>query len=99
MKTIRYVYQKVGELIDPHTADGIKVAAELHQADVPMLVLETALPIKFSKTIREAVGQEPLCPPAFGNLEALPQYVSELPADVSLLKTYISNSLEKSSSP
>jgi threonine synthase len=99
LKTIRYVYQKVGELIDPHTADGIKVAAELHQADVPMLVLETALPIKFSKTIREAVGQEPLCPPAFGNLEVLPQYVSELPADVSLLKTYISNSLEKSSSP
>jgi threonine synthase len=99
LKAIRHVYQKVGELIDPHTADGIKVAAEHHQPDVPMLVLETALPIKFSKTILEAVGQEPLCPPAFRNLEALPQYVSELPADVSLLKAYISSSLEKNSSP
>ncbi len=93
LNTIRNVYQQTGELIDPHTADGIKVATELHHAELPMLVLETALPIKFSKTIHEAVGQEPVCPPAFVALESLPQYVKVLPVDVALLKDYISKSL------
>jgi threonine synthase len=94
LNTIRQVFQQMGELIDPHTADGIKVAAELHQKEIPMLVLETALPIKFSKTIQEAVGQEPVCPPAFSKLENLPQYVTILPADVSLLKDFIRKNLD-----
>jgi threonine synthase len=35
-------------VIDTHTADGVKVAREHLQAGVPMMVLETALPIKFA---------------------------------------------------
>jgi threonine synthase len=55
----------MGELIDPHTADGLKVALEFHDHDVPMLVLETALPIKFSQTILEAIGLSAAMPYSF----------------------------------
>jgi threonine synthase len=43
-------------VIDTHTADGVKVAREHLQPGVPMVVLETALPIKFAETIQEALG-------------------------------------------
>ena len=91
--TIRDVYQKLGEFIDPHTADGVKVALDLHELNIPMLVLETALPIKFAQTIFEATGIAPLCPAVFADLESLPQYVQELPPDVSVLKEFIVTTL------
>ena len=89
LKTIRHVHKVMGELIDPHTADGLKVALEFHDQNVPMLVLETALPIKFSQTILEAIGIQPPCPPAFAEIEALPQFVSLMPADLPALKNFI----------
>lgn len=87
--TIQSVYQHNGQLIDPHTADGLKVATELHDPQVPMLVLETALPIKFASTIQEAVGKEPECPVAYADIASMPQHVDVLPADVVILKNYI----------
>ena len=96
LKTIRNIHQKTNEFIDPHTADGIKVALDLHEKNIPMLVLETALPIKFAKTIFEATGLVPPCPAVFADLESLPQFVKELPPDVSLLKDFIVSTLNKS---
>ena len=46
-------------MIDTHTADGLKVARSHLQRGTPMIVLETALPIKFAATIVEALGREP----------------------------------------
>jgi threonine synthase len=40
-----------------------------------MIVLETALPIKFAATIVEALGQEPHRPAKFEGIEALPKRV------------------------
>ena len=57
LATIRDVYEKHGVMIDTHTADGVKVARQHLQPGVPMIVLETALPIKFAATIREALGR------------------------------------------
>ncbi len=37
-----------------------------------MVVLETALPIKFAATIVEALGREPDRPARFAGIEALP---------------------------
>ena len=50
LATIRDTYSRFGVTIDTHTADGVKVARE-HRGDgsVPMIVLETALPIKFAE--------------------------------------------------
>ena len=89
LATIREVYQADGVLIDPHTADGVKVARSFVEPGIPMLVLETALPIKFAETIREAIGQEPPRPAAFAGLEELPQRVQAMPRDVAAVKAYI----------
>ena len=88
LATIRDSYQRLGQMVDPHTADGIKVARE-HLGTEPMVVLETALPIKFAATIEEALGRQPERPAQFNGIEALPKRVQVLPADVALVKTYI----------
>lgn len=88
--TMRDCHQRLGVALDPHTADGVQVArAQPSQREVPMIVLETALPAKFSETITEALGQAPECPARFAGLQALPRRVQHMPADVQQLKTYI----------
>ncbi len=89
LATIRDTAQRFGEVIDTHTADGVKVAREQLTPGVPMLVLETALPIKFAATIEEALGQPPARPPGFDGLEAKPRKVRVMPADVAQVKAYI----------
>jgi threonine synthase len=89
LKTIRDVDGKYGVMIDTHTADGVKVAREYLQQDIPMLVLETALPIKFEETIQEALGRPAECPPAFKDIRLLPQRVESIPADVGVVKQFI----------
>ena len=90
LATIRDTYDRFGVTIDTHTADGVKVARE-HRGDgsVPMIVLETALPIKFAATIAEALGHEPDRPARFEGIEALPKRVQVVPADAAVVKDYI----------
>jgi len=87
--TIRDTFQRFGITIDTHTADGVKVAREHTVPGVPMLVLETALPIKFAETIHEALGHAPERPAKFDGIESLPKRVQVMPADVDLVKAYI----------
>jgi threonine synthase len=54
-----------------------------------MLVLETALPIKFAATIEEALGRQPERPAKFDGIEDLPKRVVVMPADVEKVKAYI----------
>jgi threonine synthase len=89
LATIQDVYKRFGQMIDTHTADGVKVAREHVKAGVPMIVLETALPIKFAATIVEALGQEPNRPAKFEGIEALPKRVHVMKADVAQIKAYI----------
>ena len=65
------------------------MAREHRQAGLPMLVLETALPIKFAQTIEEALGRPPARPKGFDGLEAKPRRVQVMPADVEQVKAYI----------
>jgi threonine synthase len=95
LATIQDVHKRFHEMIDTHTADGVKVAREHVQAGVPMIVLETALPIKFAATIVEALGQEPPRPPKFDGIEALPRKVHVMPADVAQVKSYISQHCDR----
>ncbi len=89
LATIQSTWQQHGDMLDPHTADGLKVAREHMQPGVPMLVLETALPIKFAETIEEALGQPPARPARFEGIEALPKRVHVMAADVELVKQFI----------
>ena len=87
--TIRDTWQRFGLVIDTHTADGLKVAREHLRPGTPMVVLETALPIKFAATIVEALGREPDRPARFAGIEALPRRVTLLPADAVQVKQFI----------
>jgi threonine synthase len=87
--TIRDVATTHGVVIDTHTADGVKVGREHRRPDVPMLVLETALPAKFAATIVEALGREPDRPAGFENIESLPKRFTVVPADVRAVQRYI----------
>ena len=86
---IRQVWQDHGIMIDPHTADAWNVAQCYDQDDIPVLVLETAQPVKFSETIKEALGREPERPAAMAGLESLPQKVEVMAPDAEKIKAYI----------
>ena len=87
--TIRRCHAEHGVVIDPHTADGLKVALEVRQPAETVLVLETALPAKFAATIREALAIEPPRPAGLEGIEQLPKRVQVMPADVGAVKAYI----------
>jgi threonine synthase len=94
LATIRDTDKRFATLVDPHTADGLKAAREHLTAGVPMVVLETALPIKFAATLVEALGHEPARPARFEGIEALPKRVVKLPADVEAVKAYIAQNCD-----
>ena len=89
LATIRQVWQAHGAMIDTHTADGVKVAAEHLRPGVPMIVLETALPAKFAQTLREALGREPQRPAGLEHLEDLPKRYTVMPPDVEQVKAFV----------
>lgn len=94
LATIRDTEKRFATLVDPHTADGLKAARQHLAAGVPMVVLETALPIKFAATLVEALGQEPERPKKFEGIEALPKRVVKLPADAEAVKAYIAENCD-----
>jgi threonine synthase len=87
--TIRDTWERFRVMIDTHTADGLKVARDRLQPGVPMIVLETALPIKFAETIRAALGREPERPARYAGIEDLPKRVTVLPAQAAAVKEFI----------
>ena len=89
LDTIRDTFERFQTVIDTHTADGVKVAREHLQPGVPMIVLETALPIKFAETIVEALGRQPDRPPQFNGIEALPKRVKVMAADTAAVQAYV----------
>ncbi len=94
LATIRDTWARHGDMVDTHTADGLKVARSHLQPGVPMIVLETALPVKFASTIVEALGREPARPARFDGMESLPRRVKVVPADAGLVKAYIAEHCE-----
>ncbi|WP_338809572.1 threonine synthase [Neisseria leonii] len=96
LAVIRAVYETEGELIDPHTADGVKVARQLSEAGETVICLETALAAKFAGTIHEAVGEVAVPRPAkLEGLEDLPQRVQVVPNDAAAVKEIIRAALAR----
>ena len=87
--TIRDVAARFGVVVDPHTADGIKVGLAHRDAAVPLVCIETALPAKFAATIHEALGRDPDRPAAYADLESRPQRCERMGVDVAGLKAFI----------
>jgi threonine synthase len=93
LKTIRSIWEQYSVTIDPHTADGIKVALEYREIGVPMVVLETAQPAKFSQTMYEALGWNPVVLKEFRNLERMSERVTVMQPDVELVKKFIAQNV------
>jgi threonine synthase len=91
--TIKAIYSRYKIVIDPHTADGVKVGLEQREPLVPLICLETALPVKFAPTIRAALGREPERPAELADLEKRPQRFQVVPKDAGALKRYIQSAL------
>ena len=89
LATIREVYERTGSLIDTHTADAVKVARPHVKPGVPMIVLETALPVKFANTVKAAVGFEPPLTAEQQAMMKLPLRVEQIAPDVERVKAII----------
>lgn len=90
ISTIKAVYESDKELLDPHTADGVKVAREVRLDNEIVVVAETALPAKFIETMIEAVGNIDIKRPEHTmGIEKLPQKVVVLDNKAELVKEQI----------
>jgi threonine synthase len=89
MQTIAKIYEKYGQMVDTHTADGIAVGRRFAEPGVPLLCLETAQPAKFAASIKEALGVSPPRPRGYEDLERLPQIYEVMDADVSAVRQYL----------
>ena len=92
--TIRSVWEKYQIEIDTHTADGLKVALDHREPGVPVICLETALPVKFEASMVEALGRKPARPAAYQGIENLPQRFEVMDADVAAVKQYIAGKID-----
>lgn len=90
LATIRDFAENNGVILDPHTADGVKIARDHVEAGVPMLALETAKPEKFADLIEEALGKAVEPDAETQTLLDAPQRVLSMPDDEQQLRSYIS---------
>lgn len=94
VSTIRDCWERLGVMIDPHTADGVKAARDLRdKVNSPIICLETALPVKFADTIREATGGEPEVPERFKDILDTDMRVEALPNDLDVVKNFITDNI------
>lgn len=90
VETIKRWYAKTGEVLDPHTAIGVRVA-EHHQGDSPMVCMATAHPAKFADAV-VAAGLEPSALPV--NMQDLMQREERyqvLPNDIATVQQYLAD--------
>lgn len=68
--TIAEVFHECGELLDPHTAIGVRAARECRRSmSLPMITLGTAHPVKFPDAVLKAdVGEAPHLPAHLSDL-------------------------------
>lgn len=95
--SIRSLYRHNQTIIDPHTADAWKVGRDAFRGGVvepPLVVLETALPVKFAETIEEALGFKPDIPERFADIESQPQRVLDMPNDAEAVKQLIRDTVD-----
>ena len=92
---IREFYDEAGEVIDPHTAVGVKAArlAELPEGQA-IISLACAHPAKFPEAVEKASGQHPKLPLSLAGLLDLPERYQVLANDYAEVRDYI---LQKSS--
>ncbi len=96
--TIASVHERLGVLLDPHTAVGLAAALEV-RADpaVPMVVLGTAHPAKFPAAVEAASGVHPQLPDRLADLFERPEHLVSAPNDYVAVRTLIEATLDGAS--
>ncbi len=90
----RTIYDSFKTIVDPHTAVGLAVGIRFRKPGQKMLVAETAQPAKFEDAIRAAIGVSPPVPEAYAKMATLPEYVTNVKADVRQVKDFIARHAE-----
>jgi threonine synthase len=86
--TIRRTFADTGEVLCPHSAVGVKVAAD-HLGPTPMITLATAHPAKFPDAVESAMGQRPALPPHMADLFDRPERMTCVPNDLAALEALV----------
>ncbi len=89
IRMIKWAYENFQIILDPHTANAIKIARQFADSNIPILVLETAKAIKFPETINEALGTVAPRPKSLINLERLPRHYESMDNNDVTIKEYI----------
>jgi len=85
---IKSAFMHTGEVLCPHSAVGVKVAAD-HLGVTPMITLATAHPAKFPAAVKAACGQDISLPPRMADLFERDERVTEVANDLGALETLI----------
>ena len=88
LETIARTHDETGELLCPHSAVGVAVAAA-HLGATPMITLATAHPAKFPDAVARATGLRPELPLRMADLFERPERMTEMPDDLAALQGLI----------
>jgi threonine synthase len=89
LAVIRRVWERTGELVDPHTAVGLEAARIAGEGDAPVVALATAHPAKFPDAVERAVGMRPKLPPRLADLYERPERVTTLTNELRAVQDFI----------
>ena len=89
--TIAEVHAECGELLDPHTAIGVRAARECRRSlATPMVVLGTAHPVKFPEAVEKAgIGAAPALPPHLADLFERTERCTVLANDLKTVQGFV----------
>ena len=93
LERIARTWRETGELVCPHTAVGLEVAAKAKAAGTPMVTLATAHPAKFPDAVEQATGIRPPLPSRMASLYDRPERVTEVENDLGALQSLIRDRL------
>jgi threonine synthase len=88
--TMAEVFRATGELVDPHSAVGIRVGRQCRlDPATPLVCLATAHPAKFPEAVQAATGVTPTLPARLADLHERAERFDVLPNDLGAIKAHI----------
>src|SRR5699024_10204073 len=97
LSTIKDVQERYNYLVDPHTADGVKAARDAqaeHNIETSIIVLGTALPVRFAESIEAARGEVPETPERFAHIMDADRFVTDVADDVGAVEDFITSYIQ-----
>ncbi len=92
---IAIVHKMTGEVVCPHTAVGVKVAADKRiNGRIPMITLSTAHAAKFPDAVEAASGQRPPLPERMADLFDRPERQTRVANDLGAVEALIRKGLQ-----